>query len=200
MTNTRDFGLLHWLLFTNYNLPQPSREIERRQTPKMIDRSLSTLLGLCDDQSAATASSMFCHDPSDTSSFAKVTMIRFAQMEEIFEVPTVKDFSPEEASAVWYHAKEYENFNEECEMTLAKIESGDRLRDKQYSAIALEGWTKDGDRKWRRNRIESLDVVLDEQFAQWKDGIEDFDTIAELYIARSEHCQMVTITRDLVME
>ncbi len=84
-------------------------------------------------------------------------------------------------------------------MTLAKIESGDRLRDKQYSAIGLEGWTKDGDRKWRRNRIESLDVVLDEQFAQWKDGIEDFDTIAELYIARSEHCQMVTITRDLVM-
>ena len=113
----------------------------------MIDRSLSTLLGLCVDQSAATASSMFCHDPSDTSSFAKVTMIRFAQMEEIFEVPTVKDFSPEETSAVWYHAKEYENFNEECEMTLAKIESGDRLRDKQYSAIGLEGWTKDGDRK-----------------------------------------------------
>jgi hypothetical protein len=71
----------------------------------MIDRSLSTLLGLCDDQSAATASSMFCHDPSDTSTFAKVTMIRFAQMEEIFEVPTVKDFSPEETSAVWYHTK-----------------------------------------------------------------------------------------------
>jgi hypothetical protein len=166
----------------------------------MIDRSISTLLGLCDDQSAANSSSVFCHDPSDNSSFAKPTMIRFAQMEEVYEVPTVKDFSLEETQAMWYDTKEYDIFNDECEMALAKIESGIHLRDKKYSSIGLEGWTKDGERKRRRNRVESLDVVLDEQFAQWKDGIEDFDTIAELYIARSEHCQMVAVTRGLVME
>ena len=48
--------------------------------------------------------------------------------------------------------------------------------------------------------MDSLKVVLDEQLAQWDDGMEDEEGLAELYMARAKHARMVALTRGLKIE
>ena len=141
-------------------------------------------------------------DESDHDSLqSNQTSIRFAQTEpEVRHIPMIDEMPPEVIQAVWWDDEDYSNFRKHCELSVEEIEKGKKLKDKKHSAVGLEGWTKKGYRIRERNRIDSIDAVMDEQFAQWDDGCDDHDSIAELYKAKTEHPQMVAVTKGLIME
>jgi len=132
--------------------------------------------------------------PSTTST------IRFAQSEDVHHIPPVEEMPPDVIKAVWYGDEDYSSFRKQCELTANKMEEGKTMKDKNHSALGLDAWTLQGHRRRERNRCDSVDVVLDEQFAQWDDGQDDHESIAQLYKARTEHPQMVANTKALVME
>ena len=136
----------------------------------------------------------------DGDSVLKTTAVSFAEMTRVYEVHSLLDLPPEYIDTLWYAMEEYDIFNDQCEESAEKMESGIRLNPKKYSSHGLESWTTQGFRRQTKNRTESLYVVLDEQFAQWDDGLDDIETIAELYGARSQHAQMVAVTRGLILE
>jgi hypothetical protein len=118
----------------------------------------------------------------------------------VHEIPSMKDFAPEESQVLWWDAEDYDGIMNQCEVTVAKMENGESINDKNYSAAGLESWTKEGFQKRERHKEGAIDIVLDEQFAQWDDGADDEDSIAELYRARSFDAKMVAMTKGLVME
>jgi hypothetical protein len=114
----------------------------------------------------------------------------------------MKELTPKESQVLWWDAEEYDDMIDQCELTIAKMENGELVKDKDknYSAVGLESWTKEGFQRRQRHQEEAIDVVLEEQFAQWGDGVDDEETIAEFYGARSSHCKMVAMTKGLAME
>ncbi len=130
----------------------------------------------------------------------KTNQVRFVPKVIIYHVQSCLNLRSEDGGALWYLPKEYQLFSEQCEASAKKIQSGIRLNPKKHIPHGLEAWTKAGFQKRSRNRKQSVHVVLDEQCAQWDDGVEDRDSIAELYKARCQHAEMCAVTRGLVLE
>ena len=142
-------------------------------------------------------------DDGDISIAASITTaqssVRFAE-NIVHPIPTLDEMPPEVIQAVWYDDVDYQGFRKHCELSVEEIEKGKTLKDKKHSALGLDGWTKKGYEKRERHRIDSIDAVMDEQFAQWDDGKDDFDSIADLYKHKTEHPQMVANTKGLIIE
>lgn len=142
-----------------------------------------------------------CKDETTTTSGMKSRCVQFSEDSIIYEIPSYEDLKAHEWSRVWYAPEDYRNFNNQCEVSARKLDVSIRLHARRQSpSYGLETWTKDGFRKCLRNRKEAVHVVLEEQFAQWSDGLDDSDSIAELYSARCQHVEMVALTRGLMLE
>eukprot|EP00934_Nitzschia_sp_Nitz4_P009312 Nitzschia sp. Nitz4//scaffold109_size72162//37708//38739//NITZ4_005848-RA/size72162-processed-gene-0.13-mRNA-1//1//CDS//3329532769//9302//frame0 len=140
----------------------------------------------------------------DGDSVQKTSIVQFSLLVKVCHIDHINDFSSEDIENLWYAPEDYEVFNDQCEVYAQQLEIEMRWNPKTYKARhrehGLEAWTREGCLTRRRNRFESLDVVLDEQIAQWNEGVDDDESIAELYKARSQHAQMVALTRGLALE
>jgi hypothetical protein len=87
-----------------------------------------------------------------------------------------------------------------CELAIAKMENGEHIKDKNYRTDGIISWTKVGSQKREWHQEVVIDVILDKQFAQWNDGVDDDETIAELYGAQISHFKIVAMTKGLMME
>lgn len=105
-----------------------------------------------------------------------------------------------QGNKLWYTDQDYDQFYMECAVSATKLDNHIRLNPKKFSRIGLESWTKLGFQRQQQNRVETVKTVLDEQFAQWDDGVDDVETIAELYQASARHAQMVANTRALILQ
>jgi hypothetical protein len=136
----------------------------------------------------------------DSASCASYSALTFADWEEVVEIDC--EYTTDETDAMWFNSDDYASFLEQCEAKAAQMVTQDgsccpiQLRD----LIGLEAWTKEGYKKRQRQRLGSIDVVLDEQFAQWDNGGENPDAIAELYAAASAESRVVASTKALHLE
>jgi hypothetical protein len=144
--------------------------------------------------------------PSDkadeTMSCASFSALRFADWEEVVEIDC--DYSPDETEAMWFNSDDYASFLEQCEAMAAEMvanqQDGTACPIQLRDLIGLEAWTKEGYKKRQKQRLGSIDVVLDEQFAQWDDGGENPESIAKLYIGASEESKIIASTKALHLE
>jgi hypothetical protein len=128
------------------------------------------------------------------------TAVRFSVWEDIYYVPNARDMTFEELEATWYASTEYEKFMEHCERTVELMEQGECLKEENRSTLGLEHWTKAGYKRRQRRKFAGLESVLNEQWAQWHDGIDDLDSVAQLYEASSTHAKMIATTTGLQLE
>jgi hypothetical protein len=128
---------------------------------------------------------------------AKTTLVRFAPLVKVYDVPFIRR---KEAELRWYSNADYDHIEDQCENLLRKLEKGIRVNPRKHTFQGLESWTKDGNRKRMVHRSESLQAVVSEQFAQWEEGLEDHDFIAEMYTTVSKHARMVALARGLMIE
>jgi hypothetical protein len=149
--------------------------------------------------SASSSTTSLGEKTDEVMSCASYSALRFVDWEEVVEIDC--EYSPDETEAMWFNSDDYASFLEECENMAAAmiIEQQDgtriacpiQLRD----LIGLEAWTKEGYKKRQKLRIRSIDAVLDEQFAQWDDGVENPDSIAKLYLAATDESKDVAATK-----
>lgn len=153
--------------------------------------------------SRSCATSTTCTDDDmtvvESDSFSRPS-VRFAQQIEIFELPHLDNQSKGDIEKLWYVSEEYAVFNYDCLRSARKLEKASKTQLKKLNPYGLEAWTRHGLRRRLTSRIESVDTVLDEQFAQWDDQVEDQESIAEMYRSRSQHAKMIAVTRGLMLE
>jgi hypothetical protein len=128
------------------------------------------------------------------------TAVKFSVWEDIHYVPNARDMTYEELEATWYASAEYEKFMEHCERTVDLMEQGECLKEEHTSSLGLEHWTKAGYKRRQRRKFAGLESVLNEQWAQWHDGMDDLDSVAQLYEASSTHAKMIATTTGLRLE
>jgi hypothetical protein len=137
---------------------------------------------------------------SEEMSIASFSAINFTEFVEMYEIDC--EYSPDEEAIMWFNSEEYAKFLEHCEdraneITKQHEAKGEEISSKKLARdlLGLEAWTKEGYKKRQKARLTSIDVVLDAQFAQWDDGKENPDSIAELYRASTADSALTANTK-----
>ena len=139
------------------------------------------------------------HDELSTSSGGAAT-VKFNLWEEVHEVPNAKSLSKEEFNEIWYDPSDYDRMMDHCEKTVDLMEEGKRFKEKKLTTLGLEHWTRTGYKKRQRNKYGGIDSVLNEQFAQWEEGVDDEESISELYQASAADSKMAAAANGLKLE
>jgi hypothetical protein len=101
------------------------------------------------------------------------------------------NYSPKEIKATWYSEEEYLNIVKQISKQILRMDRGETLKEKKYSARGLEGATRLGLTMKNYNRALSINTVLEEHHhAQWVEGFRDDEAIAHAYHQTTASCQM----------
>lgn len=73
------------------------------------------------------------------------------------------DMTPQERFATWYSADEYTIIRHSCLKQISKLERGEKLKNKKYCTLGLEGHTESGKREKHYDRFLAIDTVLEIQ-------------------------------------
>jgi hypothetical protein len=125
---------------------------------------------------------------TDTTTVEK--FVRFGNKDTFRKTLSIKDYTPDEVRATWYVSEDYQRILRQCQKEIRKINQGGELKDKKYCSRGLQGFTNAGRAIKERSRILTFNAVLNQQLAQWDEGIFDEDAIAEIYIRTTSRCQM----------
>jgi hypothetical protein len=112
----------------------------------------------------------------------------FASHVEIFFVERIDDFTPDEIAAVWYDNNDFERMKQEIKIMVNFMEIGTQLPANKESTRGLEHRTRVGAWTKFHNKKKAYCAVLDEQDNQWKNGMNDCDAIAQVYMEHSASC------------
>jgi len=161
-------------------------------------------------------------DDDEEMSQASYSAIRFTEYVELYEIDC--DYTPEEEAILWFRSEEYSSFLDQCEAKAKEItekyqqkqkasgegndDDGDNVTSswdpmeyvKLRDFIGLEAWTKEGYKLRQKLRLNAIDKVLDEQFAQWDDGKEDPEKISEVYVSAAEESKSIAAAKALHLE
>jgi hypothetical protein len=110
----------------------------------------------------------------------------------------VQNYSSDEC--LWYTIKDYESFRRECSVFATMMDLDVPYNANYDSPCGLDAWTDTGSRWQRERRKDALRVVLNEQFAQWKEGELDSESIAKMYHIRAYHSTTAAMNRALELE
>ena len=89
--------------------------------------------------------------------------------------------SRQSMAGVWFEGEDFEDFVEDMEKCVEKMEQGKRLKDKKYSSLGLESLTEEGSAIRQANQEDAWDAVLCEQEAQREEGTRSSIQIMEAY-------------------
>jgi len=89
--------------------------------------------------------------------------------------------SRQSMQGIWFDGDDFEDFVEDMEKCVEKMEQGKRLKDKKYSSLGLESLTEEGSAIRQANQEDAWDAVLYEQEQQREEGKRDSIQIAEVY-------------------
>ena len=120
--------------------------------------------------------------------------VRFAQSDTINEILALDEYTAEEIAASWLSNDETETIREKCRKVIHKMEKhGNSLNENRYCSRGLE--CKTGPRLYllQQKRMKAYDAVLDLQQAQWEQGRDDQEQMAELYQHFSVQCNAEAI-------
>jgi len=98
--------------------------------------------------------------------------------------------SRQSMQGIWFGGEDFEDFVEDMEKCVEKMEQGKRLKDKKYSSLGLESLTEEGSAIRQANQEDAWDAVLYEQEQQQKAGRRSSVQIAEVYRQISHESQL----------
>jgi hypothetical protein len=121
-------------------------------------------------------------------SISLVKSVHFAEHNEVFEITHLDDIPSSVVADVWYDGAEYSEIKKSYQLTIFLMESGEKLTGEDHTSRGLEYRTQEG--AWARyeNKRDAYNAVLDEQDRQWKEDIDDWDTISSVYLEHSTKC------------
>lgn len=125
---------------------------------------------------------------SDMASRKRKISFRF-EKNETFQIPHIKDMSPEEIQDVWYQRMDYERMKTSFIPIIRKMMQGEIIEESnQQTARGLEFRTRKGAVRRQHNKLEAMTAVLEEQEHQKINNCVNDELLAELYISCSAHC------------
>jgi hypothetical protein len=92
-----------------------------------------------------------------------------------------QDLSSEERKTTWFSEEEYLQISKQCRKQIQKLDLGETLKDKKYSARGLETNTRIGGIAKSKSPAQSIRAVLQEQDVQIREGVLDADAIRIVY-------------------
>lgn len=108
--------------------------------------------------------------------------VKFADEEKVHAVLKRRSqFSRQSMVDIWFQGEDFEDFMDEIEYSVDKLERGKRLKDKKYSSLGLENLTEEGSALRRAYQEDAWDAVLWEQHYQREDGKRSSVLISQVY-------------------
>ncbi|KAG7359761.1 hypothetical protein IV203_034859 [Nitzschia inconspicua] len=114
--------------------------------------------------------------------------VRFEQHVDVQEVPHLRDIPAEEVSATWYNSEDFNVIKKSLVVTLRLMLANKPVGSDQCTR-GLEFRTPHGAKYRKKNKLEALTAVWNEQVAQWKDNVTDDEAIRRVYLEQSEKCR-----------
>ena len=124
---------------------------------------------------------------SSTSSRSSDLFVSFTSDVDVKEVPHIKDLSPEEVAAVWYNGADFERIKKALVVTL-RLMIAKKPVDSDQCTRGIEFRTPQGAKFRKKNKLEALTAVWNEQVSQWKENITDEEAIRSVYLEHSTKC------------
>jgi hypothetical protein len=125
--------------------------------------------------------------------------VSFATTASTSKTISWRDYSVHEISAAWYSPDEYISIRSDCCKEIIKIDKGEKLQDKKYCSRGLECHTRYARISKSKNRAQSIQVVLQGQESQVRDGRpHDDEAIARAYHDTTSSCQLWATVTGLV--
>jgi hypothetical protein len=109
--------------------------------------------------------------------------IRFSlTSNQIFPIPHLDDMDDEEIAMIWYEASDYDKFKGEIILILRKMMKGEKIRENnKQTARGLEIRLRLGVNHRQKSRTEAIAAVLNEQYGQCDEGVQDDEYLADVY-------------------
>jgi hypothetical protein len=117
--------------------------------------------------------------------------VSFSRTNETYKVLALDDYTAKEITRTWYNDVElHENANK-CRKIIRKMRNGiTNGKNGQYCIRGLERMVGARNDKLNHYKCNAYDTVLYEQEAQYDEGRDDQELIAQLYHAVSTQCQI----------
>ena len=126
--------------------------------------------------------------------------VMFADKEEVHEViRRVSQMSRESVKGIWCDEEDFEAFLKDTYKCVKKMERGERLKDKRYSALGLENRTEEGQALRDAQKEYAWSMVLWEQTQQKEEGTRSSLQIRDAYreASRDAEVRAVELAREL---
>lgn len=100
----------------------------------------------------------------------------------------INNYSDEEIHATWLDESDFQRIRGEIDLTVHLMETGGHIESDKQCTRGLESRTTVGALRKLQNKQDARDAVLFEQETQWNRGINDAETISDVYQERSHSC------------
>lgn len=114
--------------------------------------------------------------------------VTFEHNVDVREVPHRKDLRKEDILATWYNSEDFERIKKTLVVTLRLMLAKKQVGSDQCTR-GLEFRTPQGAKLRKKNKLDALTAVWNEQVAQWKENITDEDAISRVYQEQSLKCR-----------
>ena len=137
-----------------------------------------------------------CSCPDETLTLEKgqqsspLRSVSFSTHIDVQEVPHWKDLPEEEVVATWYTNEEFLVIKNTLIATIRLMMSKKPIPDDMCTR-GLEFRHPEGARMRKKNKIDALTAVWNEQVAQWKEDKTDVEAISLVYQRQSYRCQSI---------
>ncbi|KAL3912380.1 MAG: hypothetical protein SGILL_006906 [Bacillariaceae sp.] len=113
--------------------------------------------------------------------------VSFTSDVDVKEMPHLKDMPAEEVSAVWYNSADFEKIKKNLVTTL-RLMIANKPVGSDMCTRGIEFRTPQGAKFRKKNKLEALTAVWNEQVAQWKENVTDDEAIRRVYLEHSTKC------------
>lgn len=128
------------------------------------------------------------------SPLSKTNHVKFAEEQQVHKVLRRRSqISRQSMAGIWFDTEDFDQFLDEIEKSVDKLEQGKRLKDKKYSALGLENLTEEGSALRQAYQEDAWDAVLWEQHYQREDGKRSSLGIAQAYRDASRDAEQKAI-------
>lgn len=128
--------------------------------------------------------------------------LRFAPTVEVLEIPNRSEYSQEELEASWFQGADYEEFRENCYMTMGLYRAGllPNGGNSNHTMRGLEGRLQDASKQREWTRFHATSAVLNEQYRQYSVRYWNPQAIADLYHSVTWKSQYSAYTQAMLDE
>jgi len=117
--------------------------------------------------------------------------VSFGDMHPTYEVMNRYEYTHDELDAVWYNNDEMRKMRQAARSEAKLVDSGLLVEGKGFSIRGLEGKTRKGVLRKRKQRTSAYLSVFFEIDTQMEEGFTDPEAIADAYFTYSDPCQLL---------